>query len=45
MFSESPSTDVNAWEFTGNRYGHKVGIWELDRVSPGSMTESSSLRT
>ncbi len=37
ILSQSPSTDVNAWEFTGNRCGNRVGIWELDRVSLRSM--------
>src|SRR5262249_48402307 len=30
--SQKPSSDVNAWEFTGDQCGNKVGIWELDRV-------------
>jgi len=45
--SPRPSTDGNGWEFTGNRCGNTVGIWELDRGSlrplafgraPGSIT-------
>src|SRR5260370_15920471 len=38
---KSPSTDVNAWEFNGNRCGNGVGIWELDRVSLGTMASGS----
>jgi hypothetical protein len=33
ILSQKPSTEVNAWEFTGNRCGNRVGIWELERVS------------
>ena len=33
ILSQKPSTDVNAWEFTGNQCGNRVGIWKLDRVS------------
>ncbi len=37
ILSQSPSIDGNAWEFTGNRCGNTVGIWELDRLSLRSM--------
>src|SRR5258705_6851181 len=33
ILSQKPSTDVNAWEFTGNQCGNRVGTWDLDRVS------------
>ena len=33
ILSKSPSADVNAWEFTGNQCGNRVGIWEWDRNS------------
>src|SRR5215470_12540794 len=33
ILPQNPSTDVNAWEFAGNRCGNRIGIWELDRVS------------
>ena len=33
ILSQSPSTDVNPWEFDGNRCGNTVGMWELDWVS------------
>src|SRR5262249_45072356 len=33
ILPQNPSTDVNAWEFDGNRCGNRMGIWELDRGS------------
>src|SRR5258708_5135793 len=37
ILSQSPSSDVNAWEFAGKQCGNRVGMWELDRVSLRSM--------
>ena len=43
ILSKSPSPDVNAWEFTGNRCGNAVGIWELDRNFLRSMTSGGAV--
>jgi hypothetical protein len=43
ILSKSPSADVNAWEFTGNRCGNRVGIRELDRNSLRSMTSGGAV--
>jgi hypothetical protein len=44
ILSQNPSTDGNAWEFTGNRRGNTVGIWELDRVPLRPMAFGSGRR-
>ena len=41
ILSQSPSTDVYAWKFTGNRCGSGAGLWELGRVSLRSMASGS----
>ena len=43
ILSKSPSADVNAWEFTGDRCGNRVGIWELDQNSLRSMTSGGAV--
>src|SRR6266849_9167924 len=41
VLSQSPSTEGNAREFTGNRCGNRVGIWDLDRVPLKSVASGS----
>jgi len=43
ILSKSPSADVNAWEFTGNQCGNRVGIWERDRNSLRVMTSGGAV--
>ena len=42
ILSQSRSTEGNSWEFTGNRCGNRVGIWDLDRVPLKSLASGSA---
>jgi hypothetical protein len=41
FYNYRDTTEGNSWEFTGNRCGNRVGIWDLDRVPLKSVASGS----